>query len=97
MKIIEKQIKETEMTSSRKENLYGAAITLAEAFYGAAQNENKVLAGKDIDECVYVFTRALQKFIQSEPMWINGRTRMDQSEKNVRVKHFIKTLIDELK
>lgn len=98
MKIIKsKPIQESEMDSKRKENLEYAAQLLCEAFYGAAQNAEAIYAGRDIDDVIKVFTDSVVKYIQSEPMWIERRTKMDQKDKNIRVKHFIDTLIKALK
>ena len=97
MKIIENKIKESEMTSERKENLMYSAQLLCEAFYGAAQNSDTIYAGKDIDELVAVWAKTFTRFIQTEPMWIGGHIKMDPKDKNIRVKHFIKTLTDAIK
>lgn len=85
------------MTSDRKENLEYSAVLLCEAFFGAAQNSNELYAGKDIDELVDIWAKTFTRFIQRETMWIGGRIKMDQKDKNIRVKHFIKTLVDALK
>ena len=97
MKIIEDKIKESEMTSERKDSLMYSAQLLCEAFYGVAQNSDTIYAGKGIDEVVEVWTREFIKFIQSNPMWISGKLKMDQKDKNIRVKHFIGELIKAIK
>lgn len=98
MKVIkDKSIQESEMHSERKENLIYAAQLLCEAFYGAAQNGETIYAGRDIDQVVKVFSDEVIKFIQREPMWISGKFKMDQKDKNIRVKHFIDGLIKALK
>lgn len=98
MTILEnKPIKESEMTSDRKDNVQYAAQLLCEAFYGAAQNPETIYAGKDIDDVVKVFSSTLIAFIQREPMCIDRRIKMDPKEKNIRVKHFISELINAIK
>ena len=97
MKIIESKIKESEMTSSRKKSLMYSAQLLCEAFYGAAQNSETIYAGKDIDEVVEVWTREFTTFIRLNPMWVDGKFKMDQKDKNIRVKHFISELIRKIK
>lgn len=97
MKIIENRIKKFEMTSNRKESLMYSAQLLCEAFYESAQNEDTIYAGKDIDEVVKVWAKTFIQFIQREKMWVNGQVLMGPKDKNIRVKHFIKTLIDAIK
>lgn len=97
MKIIEGKIKESEMTSDRKESLMYSAQLLCEAFYGAAQNSETIYAGKDIDKVVEVWTREFTTFIRLNPMWIDRKFKMDQKDKNIRVKRFIGELIKAIK
>ena len=97
MKIIEDKIKESGMTSDRKDSLMYSAQLLCEAFYEAAQNTDTTYASKNIDEVVDVWTREFVKFIQSNPMWFNRKFKMDQKDKNIRVKHFISELIKAIK
>ena len=98
MKIIkEKPIQESQMDSKRKENLEYAAQLLCEAFYGAAQNVDEAQAKDDSELVARIFVRGIINFVGKEPMWIERRTKMDPKEKNIRVNHFIDTLIKALK